>query len=30
MEEANKTANAYAKRNTESKELEVENKKDRV
>ncbi len=28
--EANKTANAYAKRNMELKELEVENKKDRV
>jgi len=28
--EANKTANAYAKRNVELKELEVENKKDRV
>ncbi len=30
MGEANKTANAYAKRNMELKELEVENKKDRV
>ncbi len=30
MGEANKTANAYAKRNMELKELGVENKKDRV
>jgi hypothetical protein len=30
MGEANKTANSYAKRNMELKELEVENKKDRV
>jgi hypothetical protein len=30
MGEANKTANAYTKRNMELKELEVENKKDRV
>jgi hypothetical protein len=30
MGEANETANAYAKRNMELKELEVENKKDRV
>ena len=30
MGEANETANAYAKRNMELKELEVENKKDRI
>jgi hypothetical protein len=30
MGEANKTANAYAKRNMELKKLEVKNKKDRV
>jgi hypothetical protein len=30
MEEVNETANAYAKRNMELKELEVENKKDMV
>jgi hypothetical protein len=30
MGEANKTANVYAKRNMEMKELEIENKKDRL